>query len=270
VSKGYSIIFSADCTPSWRDLAFKTLVAELQKVKLDKRSMPHHQFASSVWGFGIDATYDGTRLLLPDDASKASKRAIRDLITTHRPSKPVTVEITDKCPFIRALKAKDYPAERMLSLLHFLTSNGRSIRKSLLLAAGGTQARWSSSGDHEHFDARCLGLDEQTFAILTDKKRLQETLVLLETNGTIQQTSDKEDSNVSIATKCLVASEGVFGIEAWKQAMIFISFFFAGCEHNNKYENLAIHILFTDEEYQLRFTRNVGIASVPDTLRSLS
>jgi hypothetical protein len=33
--------------------------------------------------------------------------------------------------------------------------------------------------------------------------------------------------------------------------MIFISFFFAGCEYNNKYNNLAMQLLFTYEEHQL-------------------
>jgi hypothetical protein len=262
-------MFDADGTPSWRDHSLEDLIAELRKVKLDEKLEPYHEFASSVGEFGFHATLDGTALTLPADHSSKSKRFLRNTINTHRSSEPVTLKIIFPT-VIRALKGKEYPAARMLSILHFLTSSERAIRKSLLLAAGGTQARWSSRGDHEHFDVRDLGLHAETFSILTDKERLQETLQLLEEEGTIQQTWVTDKSDVFITTKCSESSQGTFGYGAWQQALIFISFFFAGCECNNKYDNLAVLLLITDEESQLQSTREVGITSVPNTLGLLS
>jgi hypothetical protein len=137
-------------------------------------------------------------------------------------------------------------AARVLSLLHSLTSSGTSVSKSLLLAGKDKQAKWSATGQLEYIDAISFGLHAATVSALSDQSKLDKTLDLLETAGFIQQTLETDGSDTSIMAKVGPSAPCPLVEGGWKQAMIFVSFFFSGSEYHNKYDNLALLPSSTD------------------------
>jgi hypothetical protein len=159
---------------------------------------------------------------------------------------------------LKTLADENLAIVRILSLVHHFTLAGKPISKSLLVDGGGTKAEFSHEGALSEFDAQSVGLHAETVSILRNETVLQKALTLLHINGFIHWTPKENEYDEALISSNIAgtAEEDLVKAGDWTQAMILISFFFAGCEYSNKYEASSVRrpLAYRFIRYQLHAT----------------
>jgi tetratricopeptide (TPR) repeat protein len=130
-----------------------------------------------------------------------------------------------------ALQDVNDQALRIFSLLHQFTLIGQPIDAMSLRLGASPRFQWSSEGYCYYLDAATFGMQEDLARTLNDEHELNKILDLLEAKGL---TSEIVSSDKTLLVSNIIGKvdEPVAEAGDWKQAVLFASFFFSGCDYS--------------------------------------